>query len=271
MDAFPAPAREPRGSVMIRYAIGLVALLVAAMPTGHAAPMDAALQQQLLGIYDAYNKDLQAGKLQDAIELRSADMRDQAKKELATQAARDRFLAMAKSSVPDTIQAEHATVGAAGDRARIIVLGTKTIPNGTQIPGAPPPGTIVHSDITLSFVKESDGWKFDDQIFGPDPTKIATCKNDRFEPASAYDENKTVSLSGPIVRVDFAPDHTLVVVRVVDEDNCAFLTANKDELLKHGLAPDKLVPYAIVEIEGSAHRTDKLKVLVDTLTVQPEE
>jgi hypothetical protein len=78
-------------------------------------------------------------------------------------------------------------------------------------------------------------------------------------------------MGGPIVRVDFQPDHTLVVIRVVDEENCALLRDNKEGLLKHGLAADKLVPYAIVEIEGSPHRTDKQKVLVDKLNVQSED
>jgi hypothetical protein len=41
--------------------------------------------------------------------------------------------------------------------------------------------------------------------------------------------------------------------------------------MKHGLDPASLVPYAIVEIEGSAHKTDKQKVLVDNLKVTPEE
>src|SRR6185312_2620240 len=142
----------------------------------------------------------------------------------------------------------------------------KTVPADQKIPGGPPPGTTMRSGLTLTFVKQGGAWKFDDQTFGMDPAKITPCKNDRNEPADAYDQNRTVSMGGPIARVDFQPDHTLIVVRVMDEENCAFLAA-RDELQKHGLDPANLVPYAIVEIEGSPHRSDKQKVLVDSLTV----
>lgn len=246
-------------------------LLVGAGSAAIAKPMDDAMQQQLLVIYDGYNKALLAGKVGDAIKLRSAQTRASAKKEMPTAAAQQRFLAMAKTMVPDTVKPVHATINASADKASIITVASKTFPKNVKIPGAPPPGSLMHSELTLTFVKESDGWKLDDQIFGPDPTSITKCKDDKYEPETAFDNNKTVSMGGPIVRVDFQPDHTLIVIRVVDEENCAFLSENKEGMLKHGLSPDKLVPYAIVEIEGNPHKTDKQKVLVDSLDVRPEE
>ncbi len=256
---------------MRRWLVTLVLLL--AVPTAtRAAPLDAVLQQQLLGVYDGYNNALLAGKLPDAIKLRSAHTRAEAQKEMPNAAARQRFLAMAKTMVPDTLQVAHASINAAGDKASIITVAAKTTSRTAKIPpGGPAPGSTLHSELTLSFVKESDGWKLDDQMFGPDPASITACKNNEYEPETAYDTDKTVSMGGPIVRVDFQPDHTMVVIRVVDEENCVFLRANKEELLKHGLSPDKLVPYVIVEIEGSPHRTDKQKVLADRLNVQPED
>ena len=256
---------------MRRWLIPL-ALLVAIAPAALAGSLDAALQQQLLAIDAGYNKALLAGKLPDALKLRSAHTRAEAQKEMRTAAARQRFLEMARTMVPDTLQVAHASINAAGNKASIITVAAKTIPKSAKIPpGGPAPGSTLHSELTLSFVKESDGWKLDGQIFGPDPASITACKDDKYEPETAYDTDKTVSMGGPIVRVDFQPDHTMVVIRVVDEEDCAFLRANKEELLKHGLSPDKLVPYAIVEIEGSPHKTDKQKVLVDKLNVQPED
>jgi hypothetical protein len=248
------------------------ALLLAVAPAALGKPMDPALQQQLLGVYDSYNKDLLAGKVQDAMNLRSAETRASAAKEMPTAAARQRFLAMAKTMVPDTVQAAHATINAAGDKASILTIASKTIPKDAKLPpGAPPPGTVMHSEVTLTYVKESGGWKLDDQMFGPDPADIKKCKNDKYEGEASYDTNKTTSMGGPIVRVDFAPDHTLIVVRVVDEENCVFLRDNKDALMKRGLDPATLVPYAIVEIEGNPHKTDNQKVLADSLKVQPED
>jgi hypothetical protein len=256
---------------MRRWLVTL-ALLLAVPLAARAAPLDAALQQQLLGVYDGYNKALLAGKLPDAIKLRSAQTRASAQKEMPTAAARQRFLEMARTMVPDTLQVAHASINTAGDKASIITVAAKTIPTHAKIPpGGPAPGSTLHSELTLGFVKESDGWKLDDQMFGPDPSSITACNDDKYEPETAYDTDRTVSMGGPIVRVEFRPDHTLVVIRVVDEANCVFLRDNKAGLLKHGLAADRLVPYAIVEIEGSPHKTDRQKVLADRLDIQPED
>jgi hypothetical protein len=172
---------------------------------------------------------------------------------------------------PDLLEVLHATINAAGDKAHIMTLATKTVPKDLKIAGAPPPGSVVHSGLTLDFVKEGGAWKFDNQIFGHDPSKTVACKSYTNEPDPAYNENSTTTMGGPIVRVDFQPSYTLIVIRVVDEENCAFLRSNKDELMQHGLDPAKLVPYAIVGIEGNPHKTDKQKFLVDTLTVTPED
>lgn len=256
---------------MHRSPLALV-LLLTVSPAALAKPMDVALQQQLLGIYDGYNKDLLAGKVADAIKLRSAETRASVAKEMPTAAARQQFLAMAQTMVPDTVLAEHATINAAGDKASIITIASKTIPKNAKLPpGAPPPGTVMHSEVTLTYVKESDGWKLDDQMFGPDPGEVKKCSDEKYDGEAAYDTKQTTSMGGPIVRVDFAPDHTLIVIRVVDEENCVFLRDNKDGLMKHGLDPAELVPYAIVEIEGSPHKTDKQKVLADSLKVQTED
>jgi hypothetical protein len=252
------------------YIIILAALWIAGAPPCLGAPLDPALQQQLLGVYDSYNRAIAAGKLPDALALRSVATRAEIQKELKTAKDRQEFLAMGRMMVPDTVEVRHATINAAADHARLLLLIAKTFPPGKAIPGGPPPGSTQHAELTLNFVKQGTGWAFDDQMFGGDPAAIVACKDERNEPAAAYDRDKTVSMGGPIVRVDFQPDHTMVAVRVMDEEDCAFLAA-RDELMKHGLDPAKLVPYAIVEIEGSPHRSDKQKILVDSLTVQPDD
>lgn len=249
----------------------LAALMLAGSPAALAVPLDDGLQQQLIGLYDSYNKAIAAGKLQDALAIRSAATRAEAQKEMKTAKARQEFLAMAKMIIPDKLEVSHASINAAGDKAQVVTVVSKTFPPGKQIPGAPPPGTTARSELTLSYVREAGAWKLDDLLYGMDPTKIVACKDYRYEPEAAYDAGKTVSLGGPIVRVDFQDDHTLVVIRMMDEENCAFLRDNKAELAKHGVDPAKLVPYAIVEIEGIPHKTDKQKILAESLKVTPEE
>jgi hypothetical protein len=269
----PSVAATIKGeeAFMRRLSVILAALLSVAASTGLAAPLDPALQQQLLGVYDGYNKAIAGGKLPDALALRTAETRDKAQKEMKTAKDRAEFLAMAKMMIPDKLEVHHTYVSDAGDKARIITVASKTFPAGKPMPGGPPPGSTQQSEITLSFAREGGAWKLDDMMFGMDPGKIKACKNDKNEPEAAYDDNKTVNMGGPIARVDFQPDYTLVVIRVVDEENCLLLRSSKADLMKHGLDPASLVPYAIVEIEGSAHKTDKQKVLVDNLKVTPEE
>jgi hypothetical protein len=256
---------------MRRWSIILAALLSLAASPAFAAPLDAALQQQLLALFDSYNKAIAAGKLPDALALRSAEVRNEAEKELKTAKGKSEMLAMAKMMAPDSLEVLHATINAAGDKAHIMTLASKTIPKDQKMAGAPPPGSVVHSGLTLDFVKEGGAWKFDNQIFGHDPSKTVACKSYTNEPDSAYNENSTTTMGGPIVRVDFQPTYTLIVILVVDEENCAFMRSSKDDLMKHGLDPAKLVPYAIVEIEASPHKTDKQKFLVDSLKVTPED
>lgn len=254
---------------MLRRFATLLVLLCAAVPL-RAAPLDPALQQQLMGIYDSYNKALAGGKLQDALALRSAATRARAQKEMKTAKDRQGFLEMAKMMVPDKVEVRHATISKSGDKARMRTLASKTIPPGKPIPGAPPPGTTAQGELTLSFVKQNGSWKLDDLLYGGDPSAIVACKDDSNEPMQAYGPDKEVSLGGPIARVDFKPDYTVVVVRVVDEETCAFLP-NREEIAKHGLDPAKLVPYAIVDLKASPHRTNHQKVLIERIKILEED
>jgi len=42
-------------------------------------------------------------------------------------------------------------------------------------------------------------------------------------------------------------------------------------LSKRGVEPARLVPYAVLEIQGHPHKTDKQKVLADNVTVHDDE
>jgi hypothetical protein len=198
------------------------------------------------------------------------ETRTRAQKEMNTAKSRHEFLAMAKLMIPDKLEVLHTTINAVGDKARLVTVASKTVPPRRQIPGGPPPGTTIRSELTLSFAQQGDGWKLDDLLYGMDPSEVVACKDDRNEPMEAYDPDKDVSIGGPIVRVDFQPDYTLVVIRVVDEENCAYLPS-RDEIARHGIDPAKLIPYAIVEAKASPHRTNKQKGLIENLTILDEE
>ena len=245
------------------------AFLLLAFPA-IAAPVDPQTQQQLLGILDSYNNAIIAGKLDAAMALMSAQLRGQAKAHVKTDKDRREALAMARMMVPDTVSVLHTFIDSSETHARLVTVATKVIPKGQAFPGGPPPGTSVRNGMTVSFTKEGGAWKFDEQLFGTDPSEAAGCKSETSDPVSSYDPDRHVSAGGPIVRTDFKQDYTLVVFSVVGDANCAFLPA-KSDLARRGIDPALLVPYAIVTLNGIAHRTDPQKMLAESVEVQPEQ
>jgi hypothetical protein len=261
------------GNVRTRaFALAAASILFGAVlmatPSASAGPLEPALQGQLMQLFDGYNKAIAAGKVDDAVAMRSSETRKQMQEYLGSADKRKELLEFAKQSIPDTVEVKHTHLAKDGTGASIIVIAKKKIPNDVP-PGGPPPGTVVTAEMVLNFVKEGGNWKFADQTFGMDPAKIVRCKNEAFEPIDAYDDSKMTSMGGPIDRVAFEADYTLVVVRVVDEENCAYLP-NRAVIEKAGLNPDLLVPYAVVEIKGFPHKSDKQKVWVDHITIREE-
>jgi len=53
---------------MRRWFVMPAALMFAGAQASQAAPLDAGLQQQLMAVYDGYNKAIAAGKLPDALD-----------------------------------------------------------------------------------------------------------------------------------------------------------------------------------------------------------
>jgi hypothetical protein len=249
-------------------AMGFAALLFAG--AAQAKPLEPPLQKQLLDLVERYNKAIFAGKVDDAMVARSEETRTMMRQELADPKKRREFLEFAKLTIPDKFEIVHTNLTEDGSRASIVAIATKKIPEDAKV-GAedPKPGSTVRNEMTYEFLLEEGAWKYDNQTLGIDPAEIAPCQNVAFEPLSAYDDRETTSIGGPIRRVDFKSDHTLVVVRIVDEENCAFLP-DRAKLEQMGFDPARLVPYAVVNIAAFPHKTDKQKFWVDELDVQPE-
>ena len=221
-------------------------------------------------LYDGYNKAIAAGKLTEALAIRVAETRASAQKEMKTAKDRQEFLAMAKATIPDTTGGPPRHDQRSRRQGRAADRGVQDLSARQAGARRAAPGTTAHSELKLGFARQGNAWKLDDLLYGPDPAKIVACKDDRNEPMSAYDPDKDVSIGGPIVRVDFHPDYTLIVVRVVDEENCAFLPG-REEIARHGIDPAKLVPYAIVDMRASPHRSNRQKVLVEHLKILDED
>jgi hypothetical protein len=251
--------------------LGIATLLVAAIcGQARATPLDPALQRELLGLYDRYSKLMIAGNLSEAARSRTAPARAEllalAKKPGREQAEMKQ---MARLMTPDDVTPVHANLAAGGNAATIRAVASKTWPAGLKMPNAPKPGTVTHGEITLQFEREGQEWKLSDQIFGPDPASIKACHDEPVETETAYDRNRSSNVGGQIRQVDFKPDHTLVVIRIVDEEDCLVLPP-RDRLAQHDSNPDKLVPWAVIEADGAPHRGDKQRFWADKWTVTDE-
>lgn len=241
-------------------------LLLGGLPA-FAAPVDPALQKELLALYDSFNATLAKGQYDAAVAQRPAATQKMFKEQLKTAQDRKAFVDMTKMMTPDKLDVMHSSLSSDGNKAVLVTVANKVVPAGLKDKNAPPAGTVMTSELTLEFVKEGGKWKYDSQTFGMDPSKIKPCTDTKFEPIEAYDENSNMSAGGPIARVDLKGDHTLVVFRVLDEENCAFLP-DKDTLAKSGFDVTLLQPYTVISLEGLKHKTSKQKIWVEQLDIQ---
>ena len=97
----------------MRNALGLALVstlaAVTLATTAWAAPLDPALQAQLLQLYDSYNKAIAAGKLEEAVAMRPREVRDDIRKDLGSPSARKEFLEFSVDVIPDTVEVKRTT------------------------------------------------------------------------------------------------------------------------------------------------------------------
>jgi len=229
-----------------------------------AAPVDPAQRDAALAVYASWNKAIAAGKLNDALAFRTAGLRTRIAPDIKTAAQRKNVTEMLKSMVPGAIEVLHVSQAKDGKLTLHTVVGM-VVPPGPRRQGMPPPGTKLQAELSLDFLREGGVWKFDNQTWGMDPSKVKPCTAS-FGGMDAFEERDNLSMGGQIRRVSFAADHTLVVIRMFDEENCVFLPS-RARLGELGFNADTLEPYAIIELGAWPHRSDKQAVWAETLKV----
>lgn len=242
-------------------------VLVLAFGTVRAAPLDPVVQAELLALYDAYTKEVLAGNLPKALSYHDRDTRQQLQKETKTRQQKQELIEMHRLTQPDAFDVQYADVSKGGHEATIFGVARKTWPAHLRGQHGIPPDGVTQAELTLQFRKEGGTWKYVSRTFGMDPEQITRCTNTAAEPAEAYDSDRTVSMGGRLVRVAFEADHTLLIVRLIDEEHCFYLPP-QPTLQEAGFNPDRLKPWTIVEVDASPHKQDKLKALVEGIVVR---
>ena len=243
---------------MHRTRVALATILVLA-GSASAEPMARSQQEQLLVLFQRYNRAIEAGDVNQAIALRTQAVRTELTPHLDTPQERADFLNASREMLPERQQPLHASLNGSGDKALLILLVTKTVS-----------GHPVQDEFDLGFAREGSVWKLGDMAAGPGPADIKRCPDRNYQPVSAYAGGSAVSLAGRIESVDFLPDHTLVLLASGATEVCAFLP-DRAALQQHGLNPAIMQPWRVADISGVAEKTDPQKVMVNNITVHAEE
>jgi hypothetical protein len=113
-------------------------------------------------------------------------------------------------------------------------------------------------EVVIPFKKEKGKWKMVHITPLGDPSQIKRPKDLAYNEKDADTSVTSASVAGRIVKFEFKPDHTLFIVRVMDEEIAVFLPP-KATLEKAGVVFDDLAPWKMREFTGFPHKKDKLK------------
>jgi hypothetical protein len=223
--------------------IGLVMSLAVINPAG---AQDGA---ELGRIFDAYNTAAKAGDVDKMLSLRTAESQKEIRQQIAKKEDRNLFLLLGRAQIPESYQIEHVSMGKDGKKATVYVVGQFAAMAEIKRPR-------MRLEESISFKKEN-GWKID--LTRPlfDPDKIKRPKDLTWDPKDT-NMNASGVVAGRIVKTEFKPDYTLVLVRMMDEENAVFLPA-KGVLEKAGVPLTDLEPWKRQEFKGHPHKSDKLK------------
>jgi hypothetical protein len=238
---------------------------VLAAPAG-AAPIDPALQAELLKIYERFNAAVRKGDVKAAIATRDRESRASIEKQLKTEKQRKDFIEQNRVMLPTKLEIQEGEVISDGNVAELQTVATLLAPRHVRGKNGVPADGIVQQPMSLEFKREGGAWKYVGPTFRMAPSEVVKCDENVPEAEAAFDDGSNVALGGLIKRVKFADGYTAIVIDVVGEENCLYLP-NKAFLQKAGLNTDLLEPRAMLEAEGYKHKSDKQKAWLTGLNV----
>jgi hypothetical protein len=239
----------------------LAAVVLTLMAWAPANADDAALRRELTATLDAFYVASRQGDIDAAMAIQPplrAMYDDAIREKMPPAEVRRRMTEFLKSSAPESYEVLYSVVSKDGGDATLIVNGKPPRSANPQGPGV--------GEVEYGFKRDSDRWTIEQALASPDPATIKQPPEDAFEPEDAYTGDMNTSLGGRIRGLRFADDHTLIVVRVLDEDQLAYLPP-ATKLREAGFNPDSLRLFRIVSIEGIRHPTKDYKVWATGLDI----
>lgn len=239
-----------------------LAAVLSLVLVGGTAAADEALQADLAKLYQRYNELVAADKLDEAMALRTGEVRVDLKEELGkgTPQEQGEMREMLKGMTPSSFEAQHLELNG-DDEAVLFGIGSKVMPFG------PDAGMLKRIEMQVDFYREDGAWRIGMPMFLGDPDDVKRPDEVAWEPIENYDQDRELEMGGRIVRVALEADHTLVIVRMLDEEQALYMP-DQAFLKEQGFDVGALQPYVIVEASGHPHKTNPFKVWVTGLTVQ---
>lgn len=230
-----------------RFSFFSIVLLACLAVAGAAKAQDAA---ELTRTFDEYNSAAKAGEVKKMLSLRTLEQQKDINREIAKKQDRDYFLLLARAQIPESYEVEHVAKGRDGQSATLYLLGQFPAMREIERPRT-------RMEEMISFKKEDGKWKIDSALPLGDPDKVKHPKDLTYVPEDA-DMHVSGNIGGRIVKTEFYPEYTLVLLRVMDEENAVFLPA-KEVLQRAGVPLEDLEPWKIQEFSGHPHKSDKQK------------
>jgi hypothetical protein len=184
----------------------------------------AADDKELTKIYDAYNIAAKGGDVDGMLAMRTAAAEKEVRGQIQKPENRDYFVMINRAQAPESYDVEHVEWSKKKDAADLYLMCQ--LPEMREIKRK---RTSIEVLVTLK--KEGGKWKLDHFMPLGEPSQIKRPKDLSYNKADANQDVTSASVAGRIVSITFEPDHTLIMVRVMDEEVAVFLPS-KDVLAR---------------------------------------
>jgi len=209
-------------------------------------------EKELKDVFDAYNGFAKAGDVDKMLALRAAENAKEIRSQIKKKEDHEYFVLIGRGQAPDSYEVQHVEWTKDGTGAELYLLLH-----------LPPMKEIQRSkkavmEVVVSFRKEKGKWKMGRLTPLADPSQIKRPKDFAYNEKDADTDVTSAFVAGRIVKFEFKSDHTLVIVRAMDEEIAVFLPP-RATLEKAGMNFDDLAPWKMREFTGFPHKKDKLK------------
>jgi hypothetical protein len=208
------------------------------------------LSADLKNVFDKYNTAMKERDFNKILIYCSSDLQKEILSQVKTKTGQDDLMLNGQMQIPESYEILHIATEQDSSKATVFTIMQFSAMKEIERERS-------RIECEIHYKKEKDQWKLESVWFLTDPDKINRPKDYTYNPGD-MDLEKDGNIGGRIVRTDFMPDYTMVILRVLDEENAVFLPP-KEDLIKYGISVKDLSPWNIYEFTGHPHKTDKLK------------